>query len=323
MVPGSGGSGVFSADGDRLATRTHLWDVNEGRELAAFDRGLRSPHITRSSSYPREIAWSADGKLLASAHHVYPKDATVVIWDSRTGKQKMVCQSEYRPQSALRLRFSPDGMYLAGCHSHGVSLWETATGKEVSFWRVGSVVGFSPDGTRLVAFSNSDHHDRSALLLDVASKKIIAELPGAMGGATYAAAFTPDSTRLVTGHSKGVVRFWDSSDGAYLCECDSDLDTDVEALALSPDGKRVFIGPGRRGGTTVLGVSKAEIALARIAADEIEARMKERVAEWVAAGPEAARASLEAAKRELPPEEYRVVRNMVLAALVAAPARKP
>jgi len=71
------------------------------------------------------VAWSPDGKMLASAG----RDTVVKVWDAATG------QGEVHPERARGRResvaWSPDGKVLATASSdRTVRLWDVATGKE-------------------------------------------------------------------------------------------------------------------------------------------------------------------------------------------------
>ncbi len=105
------------------------------------------------------LAFSVDGKLLASAGSSKHKgDPTVVrVWRPATGEQ--LCQI-FTPEGRVSsMSFSPDGRTLvAGCGSR-VMLWNAQTGKEIKCYSAHesdvSFVQFSPEGKSIVSADRS------------------------------------------------------------------------------------------------------------------------------------------------------------------------
>ena len=136
---------VYSPDGKRIAAGgdhgpIKLWNAAKWGELLT---------VKGESNYTQTIAFSADGKLLASVRRGF-----VQVWDSTTGKELL---SIKRPSVEMRsVAFSPDGKILAsggGCET--IKLHDVATGKELgsletySGWAMS--LAFFPDGKRLAA----------------------------------------------------------------------------------------------------------------------------------------------------------------------------
>src|ERR1044071_9013921 len=80
------------------------------------------------TGYIGRIAWSPDGRLLASPS----EDKTLRLWDAETGKLALVLEGEDRIHNAI---FDPSGLTLAsGSSSRAgqmrmVTLWEVTSGK--------------------------------------------------------------------------------------------------------------------------------------------------------------------------------------------------
>lgn len=138
----------------------------DGRHIAAADGHVVRISNAETGEYERElrghlalvwgVMFTPDGKQLASTG----PDRTLRFWDARSG-QSLACWS--LRGTAVSFTFSPDGRRAALRVSQGagyamdaptVELWDVQTGRQLLAFRgsveVGNIVGFSPDGRRLV-----------------------------------------------------------------------------------------------------------------------------------------------------------------------------
>jgi WD40 repeat protein len=137
-----------------------VWDVNSGKEL-----------WSRSNALSRDVAFSPDGKWIASSgHEPVPEyqnpSPEVHFWEAATGREIWVGQKHTR--WVMAFAFSPDCRTLAtGGEDSDVCLWETATGKVRRAFRASDrgvrSASFSPDGGRLATLG----WDRTALVWDL------------------------------------------------------------------------------------------------------------------------------------------------------------
>jgi WD40 repeat protein len=138
--------GAFSPDGRTLAVRSshqntiELWDHGDSESTAA--------HLVGHTSYLLEVAYSPDGKFLASAS----QDKTIKIWN--VANQQCIHTLTGRKRYE-RISYSPDGKFLASGGKDGyIRLWSMANGRCVKKIKAAGnkvpSVAFSPDGKMLL-----------------------------------------------------------------------------------------------------------------------------------------------------------------------------
>lgn len=160
------------------------------------------------------------------------------------------------------LRFSPDGGELARiCMFGPVALFDSTHYRKARTFSVGMrMIAYSPDGTRIVTAEGRDGArvwdakvrgtptkmselgvDES-YLLDTPLQVLQAHRADtSQQSAVTWAEFSPDGKRLITLHSAGPVKVWNTSSWAVEEEVRLP-DATVEAVAFAPDGKTVVLG---------------------------------------------------------------------------------
>jgi WD40 repeat protein/serine/threonine protein kinase len=130
-----------------------VWDAQTGREVATY-KGNLGPILS--------VAFSPDGKRLASAGGSGPGFGEIKVWDAETGQELHTL-----PACGTSVAFSPDGRRIAGAPrpnnslgSGEIKVWDAQTGRELlTLGRSTSSdvnVAFSPDGQRLASGSPFD-----------------------------------------------------------------------------------------------------------------------------------------------------------------------
>jgi WD40 repeat protein len=209
--------GKFLAGGGENGV-VQLWDVVTGKPASK---------LTGHGDYVLSLAFSADGKLLASGSY----NNQVILWEmdreektpGRLGKKLLDVMARAPaaantdpgpPNTVLALAFSPDRALLAAGGTDGqVHLFNPADGKYVRSLagHTSSVTGlqFHPSGTVLVSSSK----DRTVRLWNPANGQLVKALEGHTAwveGVTLLA----QGTRLASVGADHSVRLWDLTDPA-------------------------------------------------------------------------------------------------------------
>jgi WD40 repeat protein/serine/threonine protein kinase/tetratricopeptide (TPR) repeat protein len=227
---------AFNRTGETLALgqsdgKVKLWDTVAGRE-----RAILSGHPAQV----RSVAYSADGKWLASASGGDSEEGNgtgdVRIWEAPTGKEIANLGGHKGELSAVA--FSPDGRTLAvGSFDGTAKLWD------VESWRPRltltdrriAALAFSPDGRTLAAGGQA-----GVTLWDTATGQKQTEWrhPGGdSGGYVMSASFSPDGKILATAGTAGTgtIRFWDAHTGQLRGSLKGHTSA-VYSLDFCPDG---------------------------------------------------------------------------------------
>ena len=225
---------AWSPDGKRLATGTlpppllttganvplRRMDIDEDAKVWDAETGKELLTLSTRDGFVQSIAWSPDGKRLATGG----LGDTKKVWDAETGKELLTLRS---PGIVYSMAWSPDGNRLAAGSDWTAKVWDADTGQEVltlSGHREGVYsVAWSPDGKRLATGSK----DNTAKVWDV---EVGRESLGQSGhrevpGFTAAAQGTVPAVRPASAQSTAGVQL---EGGIEKEEVDGDLKSAME-----------------------------------------------------------------------------------------------
>lgn len=202
------------------------------------------------------VAFSADGRLLASGSH----DQTIKLWDVTTGRVLRTFSRHTLP--VLSIAFSPDSKILASGSADGIiKLWSVVSGQEIktlkghvssansSDFSVDSI-DFSPDGKMLASGSGESFGDEWTIeLWDVASGQKLNSLKGHTSSIN-SVKFSPDGKMLASGSDDKTVKLWDVASGKDLKSLEGNA-SGVNSVAFSPDSKMLALGIGGIGNDNI------------------------------------------------------------------------
>lgn len=162
------------------------------------------------------------------------------------GAQARLGTSRWRPAGAVfALAFTKDGRAIVSAGRDGVSLWDTASGKELRRfeghrWEV-RCLALSPDGKTLATGGS----DSTLRLWDLASgkeRKCLLERAGSIA----AVEFSPSGKRIAASTSRGMVHLWDEAGEKEAGQFPAGIDG--SRLAFTTDNQRLLVlGPGKSG----------------------------------------------------------------------------
>lgn len=234
------------------ANRAH--DSLEARSILLQDMQYREYLTTLlhgNTSEVRQVAFSPDGKLLATASGAGGRDNSVRLWDAEAGQP--IGEALAGHQAAVRcVSFSADGKILASGDDAGVvRLWDVVTRQPLGGPLTGHraqvfSLAFSPDNKILASGSNVGGSEGTGeiYLWNVATHERIGD--SLKGHTTFVKSltFSPDGKTLASGNGRtnptGIVAsiiLWDVATRKPLGSPLTGHDDEISCLAFNPDGR--------------------------------------------------------------------------------------
>lgn len=227
---------AWSPDSTRLASggdhTVRIWDTRTGEQA-----------LTRTCEYsPRWIAWSPDGRYLATDHG----RETIQIWAPGTGQAVRTLASQ--PHYIESLAWSPNSQKIAAGADRVVQIWNAASG-ELIHTLTGHTDGqvravWSPDGQYLA--SGSSRVGDPLRIWDAANGLLVQTLtsrPAHEESSTVT--WSPDGRYLASGKDGYLeaIFIWDARTWEHVQTLNSYTEK-VTALAWSPDGRQIATSSG-------------------------------------------------------------------------------
>jgi WD40 repeat protein len=210
-----------------------LWDAHSGVKVATFD-GQRAP-VTA-------LVFSPDSRTLATGGFL---SSDVWLWHVPSGEPALLLPAVTEACSVEALAFQPQGWLLAiagvdwmqsGDTDGQVFLWDLAEREIVRTLPVGAAaLSFHPNGRRLALAALT----QSVSVFDVTTGELEIELIGHVGAVT-SVVYSPGGRWIASASDDRTVRLWDGQTG--LEQGVAEFDTQVKALAFTPDGRRLLTG---------------------------------------------------------------------------------
>ncbi len=186
--------------------------------------------FSKKESFVSEIAWSSDGRTLASGS----VDHTIRLWNGLTGK--LLQKFEGHDDLVHSVAWSPDGGILAsGSADYRIKLWwrrngellRTLEGHEDDI----SSLTWAPDGKILASASR----DKTIRLWDIQSGQSIQTFEGHQGP-VYGVTWSPDGKLLASASFDHTIGIWDI-EGGVLRQTLNAHEGAVSCVAWSPDSQ--------------------------------------------------------------------------------------
>ena len=216
---------AYSPDGRTLAAGR--W---KGVDLLNVQTGERKSSLSGHTEHVRVLAFSPDGKKLASAVDRH-EEAMIHLWNANTGKLLRTLTGH--PRNVHSLTFSPDSSTLAsGSRDDVIRLWNAKTGKQIRTIEEpnDSVAYFL--GAELIVIGQGG----TIVLLNANTGEVLSRVPAHKNG-IFSLIFSSDRSTAVSSSWDGTTRLWNVRPLSLRLTIEGHFN--FQTSALSPNGKTV------------------------------------------------------------------------------------
>jgi WD40 repeat protein len=218
-----------------------LWETDTGKRLRTFAGHTRGMWA---------IAYSGDGKMLASSGFDAAAGPSVLLWDPETGKQRRAVGGRVGLTHAHCLALTADGKTLAAGDIGQIKLFDTDTGAEQrgmpsAIMDQTQSLAFSPDGLTLASGGKKGR----ITLWDIARRRAKTAAYGHAQPLT-SVAVAPDGKTIATTSDDGMAWLWDRASSKPLRQLRLQNVPGVAVIwcaAFSPDSRTVALAHQREG----------------------------------------------------------------------------
>ncbi len=228
------GAGAFAI----LQQPPHGYVVAPPNQTATPQVPTATPFTYQGHSSPvRTVAWSPDGKQIASGS----SDKTVQVWNASDGSHVFTYRGHSDYMDAVAWS-PPDGKRIASSsRDKTVQVWNASDGSHVFTYRGHSdyadTVAWSPsDGNRMASGS----FDKTVQVWNASDGSYVFTYRG-HSDYIQTVAWSPDGKWIASGSNDKTVQVWNASDGSHIFTYRGHSDV-VYAVAWSPDGKQIASG---------------------------------------------------------------------------------
>ncbi|MCS7468726.1 protein kinase [Stieleria sp. ICT_E10.1] len=239
---------AISSDGGRLAV------VGPEGSVEVWDR-RRDVRLCKFNAHPNTIwsmAFSPDGKRLATAGGYTGKDGMVRLWDSDTGNDLLTLEGHR--VTVRSVTWSIDGRWIAssgGEHRRRPDedavrpgewrLWNAETGAErlvvSDIDGVVNSIAISPDGKHIATGGGQVQLWNAETGREIFARAHRVRLTGE--NSSVAVAFRPDGAQLVSASHHGGLQIWDTLRGKSVAVLNGH-DRPATSVLFGPSGQRLF-----------------------------------------------------------------------------------
>jgi WD40 repeat protein len=233
---------ALSADGKQALTGSQdktarLWDTKSSKVLRIF-----SGH----TAWVTSVALSTDGKFAITGS----MDSIPRRWDTTTGKTIQTFAGKRPEIGGLPFRFRTDSWAVrptpvASAETLFLAAFQTDDPDVFGHWGYVTSVALSADGKRVLSGGSTD---RTALLWDAESGKILRSFTGHTGG-VLSVAVSGDGSRILTGSEDKTARLYEAKSGK-TAQIFTGHTGKVNAVAFGPPAN--FLVTGSEDGTVSL-----------------------------------------------------------------------